>query len=69
MTYDTSTTNCKVIILQLMVLIPAWADENPDQFVFTEATQLREIGKLVEEVNSSYKYWTSNLTFLIISVT
>ena len=69
MTYDTSTTNCKVMILQLMVLIPAWADENPDQFVFTEATQLREIGKLVEEVNFSYKYWTSNLTFLIISVT
>ena len=69
MTYDTSTTNCKVMILQLMVLIPAWADENPDQFVFTEATQLREIGKLVEEVNSSYNYWTSNLTFLIISVT
>jgi hypothetical protein len=69
MTYDTSTTNCKVMTLQLMVLIPAWADENPDQFVFTEATQLREIGKLVEEVNSSYKYWTSNLTFLIISVT
>lgn len=69
MTYDTSTTNCKVMILQLMVLIPAWADENPDQFVFTEATQLREIGQLVEEVNSSYKYWTSNLTFLIISVT
>ena len=69
MTYDTSTTNCKVMILQLMVLIPAWADENPDQFVYTEATQLREIGQLVEEVNSSYKYWTSNLTFLIISVT
>ena len=69
MTYDTSTTNCKVMLLQLMVLIPAWADENPDQFVFTEATQLREIGQLVEEVNSSYKYWTSNLTFLITSVT
>ena len=69
MTYDTSTTNCKVMILQLMVLIPERADENPDQFVFTEDTQLREIGQLAEEVNSSHKYWTSNLTFLIISVT